>query len=82
MCGELYGEVWQGPHRDVLYLQDEGGDVPGGQAPADGVTDALHQLRAEFLIGRHLQEEDDTLLPIIVVLGHAQAVGHLLKGLH
>lgn len=70
------------PYRDALGLQDEAGYVPGRQADADGVSDALHQVGPEGVPGSHLQEEDHPLLPVLVVLGDAEAVFHLLKGFH
>lgn len=71
-----------GAYRDALGLQDEAGHVARRQAPADGVPEAVHQLRPEGVARGHLEEEDDPLLAILVVLGHAQAVHHLLEGFH
>lgn len=56
--------------------------MPRRQAIADGVADALHQVGPEGVAGSHLQEEKHPLLPILVVLGHTEAVHHLLEGLH
>lgn len=52
------------------------------QAKADGITDALHEVRLEGVPGCHLQKQDHPLLAIPVVLGDTQAVLHLVKGFH
>lgn len=78
----LPGGRRQSPYRDTLGLQDEAGHVPGRQADADGVLDALHQVGPEGVPRGHLQEEDHPLLPILVVLGDTEAVHHLLEGFH
>lgn len=72
--------MWE--YRNVSGLQQERGNVARGQAEPDRSADLLDELRAEGLSGSHLQEEDHPLLPVAVVLGNAQAVGHLLKRLH
>lgn len=71
-----------GPYRDALCLQNEAGHVPGGQAKADGLTDPLHQVGPEGVARSHLQEEDHSLLPVLIVLRDTQAVQHLLEGFH
>lgn len=56
--------------------------MAGGQRGADGALDAPHQAAAEGVAGGHLQEQDHPLLAVLVVLGHTQAVRHLLEGFH
>lgn len=72
----------RGLYRDVLGLQDEAGHVPSGQAKADGVADALDQVRLEGVAGSHLQEKDHSFLPVLIELGDTEAVHHLLEGFH
>lgn len=52
------------------------------QTKADGITDALHEVRLEGVPRHHLQKQDHPLLAIPVVLGDTQAVLHLVKGFH
>lgn len=52
------------------------------QTKADGITDALHEVRLEGVPRHHLQKQDHPLLTIPVVLGDTQAVLHLVKGFH
>lgn len=56
--------------------------MAGRQAKADGISDALHEVRLESVPGRHLQKQDHPLLAIPVVLGYTQAVLHLIEGFH
>lgn len=52
------------------------------QAKADGITDALYEVRLESVPKCHLQKQDYPLLAVPVVLGYTQAVLHLIEGLH
>lgn len=75
-------KIWLWTHGNVGDLQQEGGHVSGGERLPDGRLHVCHQLAAEGLPGRHLEEEDHPLLAVGVVLRHAQAVRYLLEGLH
>lgn len=69
-------------YRDASGLQDEAGHMASRQAKADGITDALHEVRLETVPRCHLQKQDYPLLAVPVVLGYTQAVLHLIKGFH
>ena len=70
------------PHRNVSGLQEQRWYVACGEGFPDGSANFVYQLRAEGLVGRHLQEQDHSLLTVPIVLWNAKAVGHFLKCLH
>ncbi|TNN33546.1 hypothetical protein EYF80_056290 [Liparis tanakae] len=67
---------------NVTGLQQQRRDVFGRQSFPNGSFNLRHQLRTEGPTGRHLQEQNDSLLSLGVVLRHAKAVRHFLERLH
>lgn len=67
---------------NALGLQDEAGHVSSRQTKADGIANALHEVRLESVPRRHLQKQDYPLFAIPVVLGYTQAIFHLIEGFH
>lgn len=67
---------------NVSGLQQQSGDVFGRQRFPNGSFYLGNQVRMERAARCHLQEQNDSLFSVGVVLGHAEAVRHLLKRLH